>query len=71
MPIEKQQIIPFDITYKEVMQLWDITKGNAVQRLNKIRRSLDKKRRHKLTVTQFCREEDITPEEFFNKINPK
>jgi hypothetical protein len=58
-----------DITYKEVMQMWNINKDCAVQRLNSIRNSLGKKRRHKLTVTQFCNAEDITPEEFYNKIN--
>ena len=58
-----------DVTYKEVMQLWNISKDSAVQRLNAIRNSLSKKRRHKLTVVQFCREEDISLDEFYNKIN--
>lgn len=58
-----------DVTYKEVMQLWNINKNCAVQRLNSIRTSLGKKRKHKLTVVQFCNEEDIKPEEFYAKIN--
>ena len=67
MPIAKEHQV-FDVTYKEVMQLWNISKESANKRLTTIRSVLKKKRWQKLTVGQFCKAEDISEEEFHNKI---
>lgn len=66
MQVEKQKI--FDVTFKEVQQLWNISADAANKRLTVIRKALGKKRFHKLTVTQFCQAEDISTDEFYNKI---
>lgn len=67
MLIEKQNNIRF-ITHKEIMQFWNISQKSAQKRLWLIRSSLGKKGILKLSVDQFCKAEDITPEEFFNKM---
>lgn len=66
MPIVKPEI--FDVTYNEVMQLWNISERAAVRRLTIIRTTLKKKRWQKLTVVQYCKAEDISEEEFYKKI---
>ncbi len=58
-----------DVTYKEVMQFWNLSKDQAVYRLKVIRNSLEKKRRHKLTVVQFCKWEDVSEEEFYKQLS--
>lgn len=60
---EKTQLITI-ITHKEVQILYNLTRGGAIQRLNKIRASLGKKLCHNLTVIDFCKAEDITLEDF-------
>ena len=67
MPVGKQPEIA-DVTYKEVMQLWNLGAIAAKSRLTRIRNSLNKGRKHKLTVVQFCKEEDITLDEFYNRV---
>jgi hypothetical protein len=57
------------ITYKEVAIVWGISDSSAVQRLNTIRKSLGKKKFHRLSVIQFCTAEDISPDEFKAAIN--
>ena len=70
MPVVNPENL-IDVTYKEVMQLWNLNTSAAKCRLKAVRKSLGKKRRHKLTVIQFCTEEDISTEEFYKKLNLK
>ncbi len=58
----------YDVTYKEVMQLWNSTEKNAKHRLTRIRKSLNKQRWQKITILQYCREEDISVEEFYHQL---
>lgn len=67
MSVGKPQEIA-DVTYKEVMQFWNIGIKAAKGRLYRIRTSLNKDRKHRLTVVQFCKEEDITEQEFYNRL---
>ena len=68
MSIAKSVQIVF-ITHKEIMKLWNISQLSAKKRLYEIRGSLNKKRRHKLTVSQFCQAEDISEADFYKMFN--
>ena len=49
-----------NVTYKEVMIFWGLNKVCAIRRLNIVRTILNKKRGHLLSVSQFCKQEDIS-----------
>ena len=49
-----------NVTYKEVMIFWILNKRCAIRRLNIVRSILKKQKRHLLSVSQFCKEEDIS-----------
>lgn len=57
-----------DVTYKEVMRMWNLPEKAAQRRLIQVRGLLKKKRWHKLSVVQYCQVEDISTDEFHNRV---
>ena len=57
------------VTYKEVQILWGMHPQAAANRLCNIRSGLNKSRKHRLTVFQYCKAEDISTDEFYQAIN--
>lgn len=52
------------ITHQELMLVFGYTKGGAMIKLTSIRKSLEKKENQILTVTDLCRYEGISLDDF-------
>ena len=57
------------VTYKEVAIVWGSSLTAAANRLAVIRKTLNKKKFHRLTIVQYCKAEDISIDEFTTAIN--
>lgn len=56
------------VTCKEIAIFWGLNPAHASRRLWIIKKTLNKKRTHWLTVNQYCQAEDISTHEFLQKI---